>query len=641
MMEAWIAENFPNGLPGEEKPKGGASASSQASGNGGFPFLFVPDWLRDRGIEYRVKPQPDGRGRTVYVLKKCPFDAGHGDPDSCIMQEPGGKLSAQCFHDSCQGRGWEAFRDAIGKPEPHHYDPASKNKGAGRATVNEKQEPSADDSPKAPSASTKLVKIALSAGAELTHAPDGQGHLTVTRERRRETWPIRSRAVRGWLRLMYYNAFGCSAGSQAVESALGVLEGMALCAGEERAVHVRIADAGERIYLDLADAERRIVEIDRSGWRIVGNPPVLFRRPRGLLALPVPIGDGDVEDLQRVLNLESERDWFLLIAWTLAAMRPHGPYPVLCLHGEQGAAKSTTARALRSLIDPSVACLRSEPRDGRDVMIAATNGWVVALDNLSSIQPWLSDCLCRLATGGGYATRELYSDTEETILDAQRPVILTSIEDLATRGDLLDRAIVLTLPAIPEDRCRPEKELWAEYEQIRPRLLGALLDALAGILDRLPAMRLDRLPRMADFALLGVATEKALGWPKGAFLHAYADNRQSAHTIALESSPIVPPLVELANAVEEWTGIASELLDELVRRAGDKVTKRRDWPAKPRGLTGILRRLLPALRSIGVSITFGARRGKGVPISVRGVRGVRDSQPCSHDTPFDADADET
>src|SRR5262249_45420596 len=154
-------------------------------------------------------------------------------------------------------------------------------------------------------------------------------------------------------------------------------------------------------------------------------------------------------------------DWYLLVAWMLAALRPQGPYPLLCLHGEQGSAKSTLARLLRASIDPNAANLRSDPREGRDVMIAATNGWVIALDNLSSLQPWLSDCLCRLATGGGYATRELYSDNEEFILDAQRPVVLTSIEDLASRGDLLDRAIVETLPAIPEERRRPEKELWA------------------------------------------------------------------------------------------------------------------------------------------------------------------------------------
>jgi hypothetical protein len=496
-----------------------------------------------------------------------------------------------------------------------------------------------------PSTATRLVLLAQEAGVVLTQAPDGQTHLTVMREGRRETWPIRSRAVRSWLKLSYFKAEGRSAGSQAVEDALGVLEGMAICQGAERSVHVRIAGEGERIYLDLADAERHVVEIDRRGWRVVARPPVLFRRPRGLLALPMPVSGGSLADLRNILNLETDQDWYLLAAWMLAALRPHGPYPILCLHGEQGAAKSTTARALRSLIDPSAACLRSEPRDGRDVMIAATNGWVVALDNLSSIPPWLSDCLCRLSTGGGFATRELYSDAEEVILEAQRPVILTSIEDVATRGDLLDRAIVKTLPAISEKKRRPERELWAEYEQARPRLLGALLDALAGALGRLPSVRLNRLPRMADFAMLGVAAEQALGWPKDAFAVAYDDNRQDAHTIALDESPIAKPLVKLAQE-GEWSGTAEQLLEALTRRVGEPAAKSRQWPKSPRALSGRLRRLTPNLKAVGITLTFalGGPRGKSriIHLHADGADGADGTkQGCSYGedvrTPFDDD----
>ena len=111
----------------------------------------------------------------------------------------------------------------------------------------------------------------------------------------------------------------------------------------------------------------------------------------------------------------------LLAAWLVAAFRPHGPYPILVLHGEQGSAKSTTARVLRALLDPNTAPLRGEPRDLRDVMIAASNGWIISFDNLSRIPHWLSDALCRLATGGGFSTRELYTDSEEVLFDAQRP----------------------------------------------------------------------------------------------------------------------------------------------------------------------------------------------------------------------------
>jgi hypothetical protein len=324
----------------------------------------------------------------------------------------------------------------------------------------------------------------------------------------------------------------------------------------------------------------------------------------------MPVRGRPLAALRKYVNVAGDADWYLLAAWLVSALRPCGPYPVLCLQGEQGSAKSTVARMLRSLIDPNAAGLRSEPRDVRDVMIAAVNGWVVALDNLSHIPVWLSDCLCRLATGGGYATRELYSDSEEVILDAQRPVILTSIEDLATLGGLLDRALVLTLLPIEEDRRRCESAVWEEFDRARPQLLGAVLDALTSALARLPSVSLDRMPRMADFARLGVAVGQALGWEEGEFLNAYARNRQTANSIALEASPVVSPLLNLVLEKRTWTGTAGELLQELAGAAGEALTKSREWPGGPRALSGRLRRLAPNLHAAGVRVSFPERTGR-------------------------------
>jgi hypothetical protein len=66
-----------------------------------------------------------------------------------------------------------------------------------------------------------------------------------------------------------------------------------------------------------------------------------------------------------------------------------------------------------------------------DLMIAAQNAHVQAYDNLSAMPEWLSDSLCRLATGGGHATRALFTDADETIHAIRRPIILSSIIDFA------------------------------------------------------------------------------------------------------------------------------------------------------------------------------------------------------------------
>jgi hypothetical protein len=191
----------------------------------------------------------------------------------------------------------------------------------------------------------------------------------------------------------------------------------------------------------------------------------------------------------------------LVVAWAIAVLRNHGPYPVIVLSGEQGSAKSTFSAILRALLDPNTARLRALPREDRDLFIAASNGHVLAFDNVSGLPAWISDTLCRLATGGGFAMRQLYTDQDEVLFDAAWPVILNSIEDIVTRPDLADRAIFLTLEPIPEERRRPEAELWADFEAERPRILGVLLDAVMQGLRRLPETRLEKLPRMADFAL--------------------------------------------------------------------------------------------------------------------------------------------
>jgi hypothetical protein len=237
-------------------------------------------------------------------------------------------------------------------------------------------------------------------------------------------------------------------------------------------------------------------------------------------------------------------------------------------------------------------------------MIAANNSWCLAYDNLSHIPPWLSDAFCRMSTGGGFATRELYTDQDEVIFDSQRPVLLTSIEDVATRSDLLDRCVIVSLPVIPEESRRPEAEISTEFEKVRPLILGALLDAVAGALKALPSTKLDTLPRMADFALWVAAAEASLGWPKGTFLSAYAGNRASANEVALEASPIARPLIEMLDEQGEWVGSSSELLQALEARVSDQVKRQRIWPANGRSMTGHLKRLSPNLRAAGWQVEF-------------------------------------
>lgn len=460
------------------------------------------------------------------------------------------------------------------------------------------------------SQATALVQLAED--TELFVTPEQVAYATLEVEGHRETHRLRSNAYKRWLAQRYYAEHGKVPGSQAIHDALLTLEGDAQ--RTTRVVYTRVAGNGDAIYIDLANEKWEAIEITPHGWRVISDAPVKFRRERGTAPLPYPITGGSLNELPAFVNV-SEEHVPLLVGFTICALNPRGPYPVLVMRGEQGSAKTSAGRVLKALVDPSTSPVRSVPRDPGDVMISATHTHCLLYDNLSWTPDWLSDVFCRLSTGGGFTKRELYSDEDEIILDAKRPLILNGISDVATRSDLLDRSFLIELPTIPEDRRRPESELWAAFEQARPRILGALYDAVACALCNINSVKLDQLPRMADAAMWVVAAEPSLPWDAGTFVKALKSNRDTAHDVALEAEPVVTALLGIAKD-GPFEGTATELLDRLNLRASVTAQRSKRWPKDGTRLSGIVRRLAPALRANGLAIEFddgaGARRTRRI-----------------------------
>jgi hypothetical protein len=319
----------------------------------------------------------------------------------------------------------------------------------------------------------------LGAPVSLFHTPSGVAYADLEIDQHRETWPIRGRQFRAWLRRRHYERRGEALGSATIRSILDLLEARAQFDAPERAIHVRVAHHQGCVYLDLADHRWQAVEVGHDGWRLMTYPPVRFRRAAGMLPLPIPERGGSIETLASFLNLPARDDQVLVVSWLLGALQHCGPFPLLAIAGEQGSAKTVLSKILRASIDPNMAPVRALPREERDLMIAANNAHVLAFDNLSSLPSWLSDALCRLASGGSFALRQLYTDADEVLFQAARPTILNGIEDVITRQDLADRAIFLTMGSLRDEQRRPEAEIWREFELARPRILGALLDAAA------------------------------------------------------------------------------------------------------------------------------------------------------------------
>jgi hypothetical protein len=457
----------------------------------------------------------------------------------------------------------------------------------------------------------KTVPLGLAADAELFHTADQTAYADVTIDGRRETWPVRRKGFKRWLVRRYFEATGTAPNSEALNAALGVIEARAHFDGPERRVHVRVAGHDGRLYLDLCNDAWSCVEIGPDGWQVVASPPVRFVRYAGMTALPMPQRGGSLAELRRFLNVASDQDFTLAVAWLLAALRNRGPYPVLVLTGEHGSAKSSFLRLLRSIVDPNSCPLRTAPREDRDLFIAANNAHVIAYDNVSAIPTALSDSLCRLATGGGFAARELYTDQDEVLFDGQRPIGLNGIEEVVSRPDLADRGLFLALEPIPDDQRMTETALMAAFDAAAPGILGALLDAVAVGLRELPGVRLERVPRMAEFAEWATACEPAL-WPTGTFMAAYAGNRADATRSVLEADAVATTLLELIPADGQEHGYtAKELLTELDKITSEATHREKAWPKSPRGLAGRVRRAAPMLRCSGVEVRPERAAGSG------------------------------
>jgi hypothetical protein len=455
--------------------------------------------------------------------------------------------------------------------------------------------------------------IRLTADGWLLRSSDGRFMAQVEARGRREIYAIRSPAFRDWLIDGYLREFRQVPSDWCLRRARGALEATARFKIGTPSVFVRVGqDAtapNERdgnpapcFFLDLADSAGRAVEVRPQGWAVVDQPRVNFRRPEGHLPLPEPSREGSIELLRRHVNL-SEPDFRLLIVWMAAALRPVGPYPILALHGEQGSAKSTLARVVRLLVDPHVAPLLAQPRKARELIATAVSSWVLAYDNIGAIPGWMSDALCVLSTAGAFPSQPSWFG-EGTMIHVQRPVILNGIDELVARGDLGDRSIFLELPTIAPDQRKREGEFWHSFYADYSRILGGLLDAAVAGLRQLPSVRPNELPRMADFAAFAEAVGHGLGWPAGTFLSDYRDNRRQATVLQLEDSPLGHLLLDHARYMNDWAGVATDLLCKLNALAGPRVTASPRWPKSPSALTRELRRIAPQLAMHDVNIVF-------------------------------------
>ena len=432
---------------------------------------------------------------------------------------------------------------------------------------------------------------------ELVHNQQKEPYAILKKAGIRQIYSINSKSFSDLVASKYFASKKSALSEASLKSALSTLSGKAVYEGKCVEIFTRIAKTKEGYWLDLCNDAWEAVLITKAGWKVLSGSSIpLFSRSNSMLAIPTPIAGGSLDPLWDLVNIPPE-DRLIVVAWLLECLRADTPHVVMEFVGEQGSAKSTTQKLLKMLIDPNVANLRAAPKKVEDVWIGALNSHLVSFENISYLGQDYQDALCVMATGGAHATRTLYTNREEVIIELRKPIILNGITVNVTAQDLLDRSLHIELPPVKTRlQSRDVEEAFAlQYAHF----VGALLDHLVAALNTLNSVVIadEDKPRMVDFAYLGEAVFQANGFAEGTFIGLYRSMRQKGVFRTIESIPIGLALLSyLQINPNGWSGKLVELLPHL---ESHKPKGETNWPKSAKGMGDALRRLTPALRTLG------------------------------------------
>ena len=547
--------------------------------------INIEEWLREKGLDVsKVKEEVD---RTVYVLETCPWNSNHTDKSASITQFNNGAISAKCHHDSCSHENWSSLKKL--------YEPkASKNK----SEYSEKE----GGEPKKSYADI-VIEQALNYRDVFFHNSVEETFVAIDKDKFYEVYRLEDKKYQMLIRKRFYDELGKAISKDNISQAIGVLEAKALYEGEELEVYKRCAEVDGVTYYDLCNKESTIIRIDENGWSIDDSKQILFIRKNNMSEQEIPVYYEDLLGLlDKHFRFKSEEDRILHAVSLVTRLISDIPHPIEVIHGEKGASKTTTMRMNRSLIDPSLRDVISIPKAIQDLAITISNNYMPCFDNLDTISSEKSDLFCIASTGGGYSKRRLYSDDDELIVKFKSRITLNGTNVMATKSDLLDRCIVLTLERISEDERKEERVVWDSFNEDKPMILGAMFYALARAKRIYKTVNLTKLGRMADFTRWGYAVAEALEIGGEKFLEAYLNNQRKANQEAVDSSPIATALIKYMNDNNTFTGTVSQLLLCLNQVAENEQidTTSKLWAKEPNVLSRRLNEMKSNLELEGI-----------------------------------------
>lgn len=331
------------------------------------------------------------------------------------------------------------------------------------------------------------------------------------------------------------------------------------------------------LWLDLADGSGRAVRVRPEGWELAPEPPPLFRQYAHQQPLPAP-EPGDIQELFQFLPEMPESRQEILLAWLTMAIYPFRSCPLLCLYGAQGAAKTTMARMLRELIDPSLTDNFDFHLQFAHLPEILYHHALPVFDNVGVLNKSQVNLLCRAVTGGSWSKRKLFSDSEDVVFRFRRPILLTALEIPSLAPDWLERCLLMPLDSLTGESRREEHELWAAFHAARPRLLGGLLDLVSRAMRQWPEARQTQLPRMADFARWGTAVMMARGKAKEDFAGIMAENQTLQSQEVAGSDSFATAVIYYIQSIGYFKDSPARLLYALNQKYKKIKIANKSWP---------------------------------------------------------------
>lgn len=463
---------------------------------------------------------------------------------------------------------------------------------------------SGDKDAKRESQSTKLVKLA--SDLLLFHDQNKEAFAFLNLE----SVPLKSKKIRQWLSHQYYESEKTSPYLDSLNQAIMLLEAKAVFEGQMCPLSNRIASFEYAFWYDMGDG--KCVKVMPDEWTIM-DAPILFRRYPHQLPQVVPIRSGDPFRIFEFLNVHRDSRLLILVC-LISYFIPDIPHPIFHPHGPHGAGKTSLFKAIKRLCDPSTIDTLITPRDLNQLVQVLSHHHVCLFDNMSDISAQMSDILSQACTGGGFSKRQLYTDDDDIIYQVKRCIGINGINLLIKKPDLMDRCILVYLDRIEPSKRIEESDIWSRYDGALPEILGGMLDALSRAMAIYPTVKLETLPRMADFTRWGYAIAESLGYDGNLFLESYHKNMDLQNDEVIQSNTLAQAVMALMKDKEKWDGTIKEAWTELNNLADPQKTDS-TFPKTERTLRKHLERIKANLMDLGINYSIGPRSEKGYPIS--------------------------